>query len=252
MKVSVILPTYNEVANIVPLVRRTAEVIPPEWEREIIVVDDNSPDGTFRAVQEAFAGDPTVVPILRTTDHGLGKSIRAGIERATGDQLLVMDTDFTHDPAEIPKMLHVSKVYDIVSGSRFCPGGDMGSFSHYARSLIYNWFVRIILHTQIQDNLGGYFTISRECMNLLPFDDIFFGYGDYYFRLLHYAQRAGMSIVEIPAFYNTRQKGSSKSRFWKLLIDYTIALLALRLKAWRDRHPKAEGGWQRLGKHPKA
>lgn len=252
MRVSVILPTYNEAANIAALIAQIIERISPEWDYEIIVVDDSSPDGTYRVVEDAFGENEKVRAILRTSDRGLAKSIRAGIEASTGDQLVVMDTDFTHDPGEIPKMLHVSKVYDIVSGSRFCPGGDMGSYRHYVCSLIYNWFVRIVLNTQIQDNLGGFFTISRPCLAALPFDKIFFGYGDYYFRLLHYAQKAGLSIVEIPAYYNTRTKGASKSRFWKLLFDYTVALLKLKHTARRDEREGGEVGWQRLEKRKSA
>ena len=248
MKVSVILPTYNEASNIVALVEKIIQNIPPEWDREVIVVDDDSPDGTYRVVREALEANPSVVALRRTEDRGLARSIRAGIERSSGDQILVMDTDFTHDPLEIPKMLHVSKVYDIVSGSRFCPGGDMGSYRHYLCSLIYNWFVRIVLHTQIQDNLGGFFTISRQCLAVLPSDKIFFGYGDYYFRLLHYAQRSGMSIIEVPAYYDTRQKGSSKSKFWKLLFEYTAALLKLKADAHREEKAEFDTGWQRLAK----
>ncbi|MCU0612194.1 MAG: glycosyltransferase [Candidatus Eisenbacteria bacterium] len=247
MKASVVLPTYNEASNIVNLIRSIIGNLPADWEHEIIVVDDNSPDGTCQAVKEAFGENPAVSTILRTEDRGLAKSIRAGIERATGDQILVMDTDFTHDPLEIPKMLHVSKVYDIVSGSRFCPGGKMGSYRHYLCSLVYNWFVRWTLRTQIQDNLGGFFTMSRQCLLSLPFDRIFFGYGDYYFRLLHYAQRRGMSIIETPSFYHTRQKGNSKSQFWKLFFNYTAALFRLKAAARREEGQR-EAGWQHLVK----
>ena len=157
MKVSVVLPTFNEVGNIVELVRSILQHVPSPWETEIIVVDDNSPDGTYQAVADAFKDDRRVVAKLRTTDRGFAKSIRAGIECATGDQVLVMDTDFTHDPAEIPKLLHVSEVYDLVSGSRFCPGGNMQDTRHYLASLIYNWVLRVILRTQVQDNLGWIF-----------------------------------------------------------------------------------------------
>ena len=100
-----------------------------------------------------------------------------------------MDTDFTHDPAEIPKLLHVGEVYDIVSGSRFCAGGSMQDTQHYLSSLAYNWMIRLVLRTQIQDNLGGYFTMRREKLRQLPLDLIFCGYGDYFFRLLHCARK---------------------------------------------------------------
>lgn len=233
MKVSVILPTYNEAGNIVELVHSIIENIPTGWDYEIIVVDDNSPDQTYPIVQSAFKDNPAVVPVLRTTDRGLAKSIRTGIEKARGDQILVMDTDFTHDPAEIPKMLHVSRVYDIASGSRFCPGGSMQDTKHYTASLMYNWFMRLVLRTQVQDNLGGFFTISKEKLELLPFDRIFFGYGDYYFRLLHYAQKRGLTVVEVPAQYRVRDKGESKSNFAKLLFSYTRAMLALKADSAR-------------------
>ncbi len=229
MKVSVILPTYNEAENIVELVQAIIQNVPPGWEHEVIVVDDNSPDKTWQRVHDCFKDDPSVVPILRTVDRGFAKSIRAGIERAQGEQILVMDSDFTHDPVEIPKMLHVGQVYDIVSGSRFAPGGNMQDVQHYLASMLYNWFMRILLRTQVQDNLGGFFTISRRNLERLPFDLIFFGYGDYFFRLLHYAQKEGMTIVEIPALYRTRRKGQSKSNFLGMLRSYTSAVLALRL-----------------------
>jgi dolichol-phosphate mannosyltransferase len=192
------------------------------------VVDDNSPDNTFHLVQETFQNDDRVIPILRTADRGLAKSIRAGIERASGDFVLVMDTDFTHDPAEIPKMLHIVKFYNIVSGSRFCAGGGMQDTKHYLLSLTYNWLLRIILLTQVQDNLGGFFVMTRADILRLPLDSIFYGYGEYFFRLIHYAQQQKLSIIEIPTNYNTRKYGVSKSNFFKMLLKYTEALIKIK------------------------
>jgi dolichol-phosphate mannosyltransferase len=236
MKVSVILPTYNEADNIVELIRQIALNIPSNWEYEIIVVDDNSPDHTYQVVQEAFKGQEYVIPVLRTTDRGFAKSIRTGVEKAQGDKILVMDTDFTHDPLEIPKLLHVSEVFDIVSGSRFCAGGNMQDVQHYLASMFYNWLMRIVLRTQVQDNLGGYFIVSRKKLVLLPFDRIFFGYGDYFFRLLHYAEKRGMTIVEIPAQYRIRQKGTSKSNFMRMLFSYTRAMVKLKIDSVSEDH----------------
>jgi len=233
MKVSVILPTYEEAGNIVDLIRAIIESFPAGWEHEIVVADDNSPDQTFEVVKAAFEGNPGVVPLLRTTDRGLAKAIRAGIEVSRGEQILVMDSDFTHDPVEIPKLLHVAEKYDIVSASRFCPGGNMQDTKHYLASLLFNWFVRGVIRTQVQDNLGGYFTMSRRNLDLLPWDRIFFGYGDYFFRLLHHAQQRGLSIVEVPARYRVRRRGDSKSNFGKLLVDYTAAVIQLRVRGHR-------------------
>lgn len=227
MRLSVILPTYNEVGNIVPLLEAIIRNLGAGPDVEIIVVDDNSPDGTLDAVRAAFPEGP-VVPILRTTDRGLARSIRAGIEAATGDRIAVLDTDFTHDPDLLPTMVHLAERFDVVVGSRFCAGGGMPDLPHYLASLVYNWGLRIVLRTQIQDSLSGYFVINRATLEKLPFDSIFSGYGDYFFRLLFFAQRNRASIVEMPVVYDTRRKGESKSVFWKLLFSYSLAALKLR------------------------
>lgn len=234
MKVSVILPTYNEAGNIVPLVSAILENIPPDIAPEVLVVDDNSPDGTYALAAETFAGDSRVRCLLRQSDRGFAKSIRHGIENATGDTIIVMDADFTHDPAEIPRLLHVGKMYDIVTGSRFCAGGSMQDKPHYLSSLLFNWLVRVIVHTQIQDNLGGYFCISRDTLLKFDFDSIFYGYGEYFIRFLYLAQRNGLSIVEIPAIYKARTRGESKSNFFKMLYTYSIAAVKIKFtqKKW--------------------
>ncbi|HEY2122628.1 MAG TPA: glycosyltransferase family 2 protein [Chthoniobacterales bacterium] len=233
MKVSVILPTYNEARNIVALVKEIQRNIPPPWECETIVVDDNSPDGTYSLCQKAFADDPSVREILRDSERGLARSIRTGLERATGDYVLVMDTDFTHRPDEIPLMLHVAAKVDLVSGSRFCPGGRMDNTAHYIASFIFNLFIRVAIRTQVQDNLGGFWVARMDAIRSLPFDRIFFGYGDYYFRMIHYLQHAGRKIVELPAHYCERAAGKSKSRFTTLLFEYSGAVITF---AFRPRH----------------
>ena len=229
MKLSVILPTYNESGNIVQLIEAILRAVPDKWDREIVVVDDDSQDGTYELVTRTFKDQPAVIAKKRTADRGLANSIRAGLEMATGDQLLVMDTDFTHDPVEIPKMLHLAEYFDIVSGSRFCAGGSMSSTRHYLASMSYNLILRLILRTQIQDNLGGYFTIKRQDLDNLPFDAIFHGYGDYFFRLLHCAEKKGLSIIEIPAHYHSRKAGKSKSSFFRLLFSYSLAVIRFKL-----------------------
>lgn len=216
--------------------------VPQGWDAEILVVDDNSPDGTYALAAREFAGDGTVRVILRTTDRGFAKSIRHGIEAATGDCVVVMDTDFTHDPVEIPRLLHVLEMYDIVSGSRFCAGGSMQDSAHYIASLLYNWYIRVIIRTQIQDNLGGFFAMKRSRLLELPLDEIFFGYGEYYIRLLHFAQQRKFTFVELPAHYRIRVHGSSKSSFWKMFFTYSRAAIKLRFRSDAKRKPRLETG----------
>jgi dolichol-phosphate mannosyltransferase len=231
MKVSVILPTYNEAGNIIGLVEEILAHFPPDVEPEILIVDDDSPDKTCEVAKNAFAANHNVRVLLRTQDRGFAKSIRAGIEQATGEFIIVMDTDFTHDPVEIPRMLHIARIYDIVSGSRFCAGGNMQDKKHYLASLAYNWLLRALLHTQLQDNLGGYFVMKRDKILSLPLDQIFYGYGEYFFRLLYFAQLRGLKVIEIPAIYRVRTYGSSKSNFLRMLFSYSRAAILLRISS---------------------
>ena len=124
-----------------------------------------------------------------------------------------MDADLTHDPKLIKSFINLIPEFDIISRSRFCSGGDMQDRAHYFCSFAFNILLRIILTSQIQDNLGGYFAIKRKVLKALPLEKIFFGYGDYFFRLLFFAQKKRKNILEIPAVYQARKKGVSKSNF---------------------------------------
>jgi dolichol-phosphate mannosyltransferase len=161
MKVSVVLPAYNEAVNILPLIGAILKDAPDDRYVEIIFVDNNSPDGTHRIVQSRYANQKGVRCLLRTKNRGFANSIREGVDAATGEVVVVMDSYFTHEPREIPKMVHMEKMFDLVTGSRFCAGGNMQNKAHYLASFCFNLFLRIILKTQIQDNLGGFFCIQK-------------------------------------------------------------------------------------------
>lgn len=229
-KISVILPTYNEAENIINLIEKIINNIPADYDYEILVIDDNSPDQTLLKVNDKFKNNPFIKSILRTKDKGFAKSIRNGIEISSGELIIVMDSDLTHDPIEIPKLIRVAEIFDLVSCSRFCAGGRMKDLFHYFSSFIYNLFLRLLLHTQVQDNLGGYFAISKNKINNLPFDLIFFGYGDYYFRLIYFCQKAGYSIIELPSIYLMRSSGKSKSNWLAMIAKYTIAAISLKVR----------------------
>lgn len=233
--VSIVLPTYNEAGNILALIDKIQIAVPAGWRYEILVMDDNSPDGTFELVHQRAKRDPNVKGVLRTADRGFAKSIRDGIERASAPRIIVMDSDLTHDPGDICRLLHVGEIFDFVSGSRFCAGGRMVDTAHYVASMIFNWGLRILIGTQVQDNLGGYFTARRDTIMKLPLDAIFYGYGEYYFRLLHFAQHAGCSIVEIPSAYLLRGTGKSKSNWLRMIRTYSLAAIRLRIQTARAK-----------------
>lgn len=247
VSVSVVLPTYNERDNICDLADAIqAHLEPLGCAYELMIMDDDSPDGTAEVVRTRYhlvqvdgaewvgqVGSYGIVRlVVRTQDRGLARSIRHGLELARGQTLVVMDTDFNHDPALIPQMVDFLRYYDLVIGSRFVMRGGMEDALRYRLSQVYNVFIRTLLHTQIQDNLSGYFAIRRaQFLELAPIvDKIFYGYGDYFIRLLLVGWRKDWRILEVPVFYILRRHGASKSGFWRIFRDYTRAVLRLRLR----------------------
>ena len=135
---------------------------------------------------------------LRTKDKSLSKSIRFGIEKSSGDKIIVMDTDHTHSPKYLGMLLELSKQSDLVIGSRFSKGGKMKAISHHYLSYIFNIFLRILLRTGVKDNLGGYFCINKKSLNNLDFDKIFIGYGEYFLWLINYIR--GFLVFKLNSF----------------------------------------------------
>ncbi len=236
MKTSIILPTYNEKDNIIELIRAIFATLEPDHlEFEIVVVDDNSPDGTAEIVRQKFGNNGRVKLFERTQERGLATALRYGIERSEGDILVFMDTDFNHDPAIIPQMIKFLEYYDIIIGSRFVMAGGMEDRFRQFSSLIYNYGIRILFGTPVHDNLSGFFSIYREKLETMDLNQIYYGYGDYFIRLLMVAHKRGYRMLEIPVFYRLRMHGHSKTQFLSTFIQYTRALLALRLKLWAGR-----------------
>lgn len=236
MKTSIILPTYNERENIVELIQAIfATLEPEELAFEVVVVDDNSPDGTAAAVRDRFEGDARVQLYVRTEGRGLATALRYGIDHSSGEILVFMDTDFNHDPAIIPQMIRFLSYYDIIIGSRFVMAGGMEDRFRQYCSLVYNYGIRLLFRTPVHDNLSGFFSIYREKLESMNLDQIYYGYGDYFIRLLMVAHKRGYRMLEIPVFYRLRMHGHSKTQFLATLKQYSQALLILRIKLWTGR-----------------
>jgi len=232
-KTSIILPTYNEKDNIVDLVQAIHRYLEPEgFDYEVIVVDDNSPDGTAGVVRAAFSEDPRVELHVRTQERGLATALRYGAEHSDGEVIVFMDTDFNHDPAMIPQLIKFLEYYDVVIGSRFVMRGGMEDSTRYVFSFVYNLGLRLLFRTQVWDNLSGFFAIYRHKLLELNLDRIFYGYGDYFIRLLMVGWRRGWRMLEIPVFYRLRMHGHSKTQFLSIFTQYTTAILKLRIKLW--------------------
>lgn len=228
-QLSIILPTYNERYNVIKIIELISSEL-QDIDYQIIIVDDDSPDQTGDAVRSSFEHNKNIQVFVRKGERGLATAILHGIQRAQGEKILVMDADFNHDPKEVLKMYLLSRDYDIVIGSRFVKGGGMADKKRYWLSLWYNTFLKLLLNSKIRDNLCGFFIISGEKLSCLKLERIFRGYGEYFIRLLYSLQKNGTSFLEVPAFYNLRPYGKSKSRFLNMLWEYTITAVSLRLK----------------------
>ena len=228
-KISVILPCYNEKENILKLVPVIHEVL-SKYNHEILVVDDNSPDGTYQELKKMNYA--YVVPILRETDRGFAKSIRCGIEKASGEILVVMDSDFNHQPRYLPVLIDNIKYFDCVIASRFVyfPVEKHYSLFRIITSWMYNLFIRIILRSGVTENLFGFFSIRKEVVYKLDFDKIFFGFGDYFIRLLFYLQKDNRSILQIPAIFGQRNAGTGNKNLMRRIFRYTKETFILRFK----------------------
>ena len=157
--ISIILPCYNERENVTRLVVAIHnELI--DYNHEIIVVDDNSPDGTYRAL--ADLNFPYVKPIIRTKDKGFANSIRCGVENSKGEIIVVMDSDFNHLPKYLPVMIANLNYFDCVIASRFLyfPLEKHYSVSRIVTSWMFNLFIRSILFSKVTENLFGFYAIK--------------------------------------------------------------------------------------------
>lgn len=230
IKASVILPTYDEAGNIIKLVEAIKhELALKRITHEIIVVDDNSPDQTGILAQKYFSKVPEVRVIIRKKEKGLATAIRTGFEAAVGDVVVAMDTDFNHEPELVPRLVEKCDKYDVAVGSRFVKGGGMANKKREILSRLFNLFiVGPVIRSPVHDNLCGFFAIRRSELDKLPFDKIFYGYGDYFIRLIYLAKKQGNTFVELPSFYRDRLYGASKSKFLSMFGGYIASAFEIR------------------------
>lgn len=227
LKVSVVLPAYREKENLVALVPRIAQAL-ADSDLEILVMDDNSQDGTEEAMNLLRRDQKIPVrTIVRKTNRGFALSIRDGLDQATGDALVIMDSDGNHDPAYLPMMVTNLNFYGCVSATRFQYGGSMDSQSRFVLSWLFNLFIRLVTRKYVTDSLYGLIAIRKEELQKINFDKVFWGYGDYCIRLLYYLQCMKVTILQFPAKNGVRLHGEGNSKFFKVFIQYFTAVMKL-------------------------
>ena len=229
-QVSIIIPTYNESQNILEVLKSIEEHLPANTTAQAIVVDDNSPDGTGKLVEDYLQNvkkiaNYTIDVIHRKTKEGLSSAILKGIQYATGNTIVVMDSDLSHPPSLLPKMLDALKhpKCDIVIASRYVRGGSIDGWT-LRRKLISKTATLIAkrgLGINAKDPMSGFFAFKKQIIEGLKFDAI--GYK----MLLEILVKAkNISVLEIPYTFTNRKFGSSKLDS-KAITDYIKAVWKL-------------------------
>jgi dolichol-phosphate mannosyltransferase len=231
-----ILPTYNEAENIEGLVRAAlAQLESTGVEHTILVVDDGSPDGTGR-IADSLAEELAPVRVLhRDRKQGLGRAYLAGfaLALANGAELVLeMDADFSHDPADLPRLIAAADAADLVLGSRYVPGGGVTSWGRLRRLLSRGGsaYARILLGVPVRDLTGGFKCFHRRVLEEIDLEHVHAdGYG-FQIELTYKAVRAGFKVAEVPILFRERSVGESKMT-WRIALEAVWKVPLLRLRA---------------------
>jgi dolichol-phosphate mannosyltransferase len=237
-----ILPTYDEAANIEAVVRAVLPVLQaasPDGAR-VLIVDDGSPDGTG-VIADRLAQEHEAVDVLhRPTRGGLGPAYLAGFHRALAagaGLVLEMDADFSHDPADVTRLVRACDAADLALGSRYVAGGGITNWG-LGRRLVSrggSWYARVVLGLRVRDLTGGFKCFRREVLEAIDLPSIRSRGYAFQVELTYRAVRAGFSIVEVPIVFHERRAGQSKMT-WRIAGEAVWLLPQLR---FRRRRPRA-------------
>ncbi|MGZ5309989.1 MAG: polyprenol monophosphomannose synthase [Solirubrobacterales bacterium] len=210
----VVLPTYNEAGNVERLVAAVRGKLDAVGHR-ILIVDDNSPDGTGEIADNLAAAHEDVEVLHRARKEGLGPAYLAGFRRAleSGAELVVsMDSDFSHDPAHLPVLLEAAKEADLVLGSRYIEGGGVAEWGPLRRAISRGGsaYARTVLGIDVRDLTGGFKCFHRRVLEAIDFDQVESRGYAFQVEMTYRAIRAGFRVVEVPITFRERQVGSSK------------------------------------------
>jgi dolichol-phosphate mannosyltransferase len=211
----VILPTYDEAENLERIVGAVLEQLPPS--ARVLVVDDNSPDGTGEIADRLAGSNESVRVLHRARKEGLGPAYLAGFHVALdagAQRIIEMDADFSHDPAYLPRLIGAAENADLVIGSRYVPGGGVTEWGAMRRFISRGGsaYARVALGLPIRDLTGGFKCFRREVLEAINLDTIEARGYAFQVETTYRAIKAGFRVVEIPIVFRDRRDGTSKMR----------------------------------------
>jgi dolichol-phosphate mannosyltransferase len=212
--VSVIFPTYNERDNIGPLILEVLKYTPANT--EVIVVDDNSPDGTWQVVETMQKDIPNLYLLRRMDKRGLASALREGIAASKGRVIVWSDCDFSMPPHKIEDLLaEIGRGYDVAVGSRYVKGGGVRIVSGsndtllaYGMSVVLNRFIGRILGRDFKDYTSGFIAFNRRVLDRISLRG---DYGEYFIDFIYRARKLGFKVTEIPYMCLERRTGVGKT-----------------------------------------
>ena len=216
MRLVICLPTYNERANIEPIARRLGEVLEGLGaDTQVLVIDDSSPDGTGEQADRLSGELPFLSVLHRTRKEGLGPAYVAGFRWALdqgAERILQMDADFSHDPADVARLLAATESAGLALGSRYVEGGGTENWGkgRQAISRFGSFYARTILGVPVHDLTGGFKCWRHEALEALPLDRIRTKGYAFQIETTYRALRAGFEVAEIPIVFAERRSGGSK------------------------------------------
>ena len=232
-----ILPTYNEAENVEAIVLASAEVLAraaPAGFR-ILVVDDRSPDGTGRIADSLAAEHEWLEVLHRSEKNGIGPAYLAGfrhaLDRGAGF-LMEMDSDFSHDPADLARLLAAMRTgADLALGSRYVPGGGVSDWGLLRRFISEggSTYARWVLGLRVRDLTGGFKCFRREVLEAIHFDGVRSRGYAFQVELTYRAVRAGFRVVEVPITFRDRRRGQSKMS-WRIAAEAMVLVPRLRFR----------------------
>jgi dolichol-phosphate mannosyltransferase len=227
--VSVVLPSYNEKENVEEAIERISKAVGDNL-LEIIIVDDNSPDLTWKIVEDL--NNPKVRLIRRITEKGLASALDDGVKAAKGDYIVWMDCDLGLPPEDIPRLTAPLENYDIVIGSRYVKGGsDLRPKWRSILSTVLNYYTMIMLSFKVKDYTSGFVALRRDVFPHVSWKRE--GFGEYFVEFAYKAIRKGYRITEVGYHFKDRTRGTSKSAgdlstLFKYGWQYGVKVLKLR------------------------
>jgi dolichol-phosphate mannosyltransferase len=213
MNALVIIPTFNEKDNIGRIV---PEILAQDSCLSVLIVDDNSPDGTGALADELVSSWNGRVHVLhRIGKAGLGKAYLAGFHWALArdyDRILEMDADFSHQPRYLPGLLAASEKADLVLGSRYIPGGDVSNWPRRRLLLSYyaNVYARVVTGLRVRDLTGGFKCFHRRVLEAIDLNSVHSNGYSFQIEMTFRACRHGFSVLEVPIVFTDREQGHSK------------------------------------------